>query len=103
MKKIIATAILATALALPGCYSVTVKTGKSPNGVEHSERSMTFVAGLIPSGTITPPCEPSMVKTSRGIIDYFITGLTLGLVAPVSVDIACAETPKARQAARRSK
>jgi hypothetical protein len=86
------------ALALTGCYRVTVNTG-APSAATSIERpwQMSFAAGLVPPPEIVTqtdcPVGISQVQTQRSFLNVLAAGVTSSIITPMDVRITCAQGP----------
>jgi len=88
MKKLLVPFAVIAALS-SGCYHVSVKSPQAPNGVQLEQTAHMFLFGLI-GDEVDSPCAPSAVETRQGVIDWLLSGVTLGLYTPYSVTVTCA-------------
>lgn len=94
MRRFARTALIVPALALGACYHVTVDTGRAPNGQTIREPfALGFVYGIVPPKTIETasrcPNGVSRVETQQSVVNWLVAALTLGIVTPMQVDVAC--------------
>lgn len=87
--------LLALAVSATGCYHVTVDTGRTPNGVTISEPfALGFIYGIVPPPTVETmakcPNGVATVETQQSIVNALVSALTVGIVTPMQVDVACA-------------
>ncbi len=95
MSSFLRVSAVATVLALSGCYHVEVtKLGAGGPGVEQSAKVHTLIGGLVALNKIdaSSMCGDKgvwAVETQHGFIDMVISALTMGIYAPVSVQVTC--------------
>lgn len=95
MRRSLLLAALCAAVPLAGCYHVTVDTGRTPNGVTISQPfALGFVYGIVPPPTVETmakcPNGVATVETQQSIVNALVGALTLGILTPMQVDVACA-------------
>jgi Bor protein len=87
--------VLALGLALPGCYHVTVDTGRPAETREIYEAwASAYLWGLIPPKVVTTAvtCQGSVsrVETRHSFLNVLAGVGTLGIYTPVEVRVVCA-------------
>jgi len=95
MRRVAKAALVVPALVLSACYHVTVDTGRAPNGQAIREPfALGFVYGIVPPKTIETasrcPNGVSRVETQQSVVNWLVSAITLGIVTPMQVDVACA-------------
>ena len=95
MRRFTKVALILPALALSACYHVTVDTGRAPNGQTIREPfALGFVYGIVPPKTLETasrcPNNVSRVETQQSVVNWLVSALTLGIVTPMQIDVACA-------------
>ena len=84
-------ALAAALLFSTSWYHVTVQIpGKKPSGVTIEKNAPMFLFGLA-GAEVPAPCDAAIVETQRGIIDWFLGSLTLGLYTPYTVTFTCSD------------
>jgi hypothetical protein len=86
------------AIALTGCYRVTVNTGAPPAPTQIDEPwQMSFAAGLVPPSEIDTqaacPQGIAQVQTQRSFLNLLATGVTSSIISPMHVTVTCAAQP----------
>ena len=93
LRGLIAIAALAT---LAGCFNVTyIAKTRMPSAVVHEEKMNFFIVGLVGSHDIQAgqkcPTGVAKVKTTETFVDVLLTVVTLGIYAPRTAQITCAQ------------
>ena len=88
-------AVGVAAIALTGCYRVTVVTGAQPSAtVIDKPFQHSFVYGLVPPAEINTreqcPNGLSKVVTEQSFINGLVGALTWSIYTPIHVNITCA-------------
>jgi hypothetical protein len=100
MRRNVFAAVLA-ALALSGCYRLTVVTG-APEASQVVEKpwQMSYVYGLIPPPelSVAQPCTGGVAKaiTEHSFLNGLVAFITWQIVTPITVKVTCASGPVAR-------
>ena len=95
MRKARMIAVLAAALTTGACYHATIETGLAPSGqVVENKWAMGWVHGLVPPSTVNTqaqcPNGVSKVETQLSFLNQLVTGLTAGIVSPMTITVQCA-------------
>lgn len=93
MKKLMLP--LAAAIALSGCYHVTVDTGWAPSGQVVEEKwAHSFLGGLVPPETVETasrcPSGVARVESKLSFLNLVAGAITGGLYTPMTIEVACA-------------
>jgi hypothetical protein len=91
---------LAVALALSGCYRVTVITGAPPAPVTIDKQwQNSFIYGLVPPPEIEakPKCPQgfAQVMTERSFLNGLVSAITYSIYTPMHAKVTCASGPVA--------
>ena len=86
---------LAAAIALSGCYHVTVDTGRAPSGQVIEEKwAHSFLGGLVPPETVETasrcPGGVARVESKLSFLNLVAGAITGGLYTPMTIEVACA-------------
>ncbi len=87
--------VVATALALSGCYHATIETGlpPSPQTLENKWASG-WIYGLVPPKTVETmqrcPNGVARVETQLSFANQLVNFLTLGIYTPMEIVVTCA-------------
>jgi hypothetical protein len=98
MRRVFAGLAL-SAVALSGCYHVTVETGL-PAGTETIEKpwALGFIGGLIPPATIetAAKCKNGVAKveTQMSFLNWLVSAITYTIISPMDVKVTCAASNK---------
>ena len=97
--------LLATAVALSGCYHATIETGLPP-GTQTLEQpwASSWVLGLVPPETVETasrcPNGVARVETRQSFVNGLVGLLTLGIYTPMEILVTCAGPDSPDQAAQ---
>ena len=97
--------LLATALALSGCFHATIETGL-PLGTQKLEQAWasSWVYGLVPPKTVETasrcPNGVARVETRRSFSKSLVGILTFGIYTPMEIMVTCAGPDSPDQAAQ---
>lgn len=87
--------VVGAVVVLGGCYHVTVETGLAPSPtVIEQPFAMGFVYGLIPPPTVNTmarcPKGVAKVETQMSFVNGLVSGLTGGILTPMTIKVTCA-------------
>ena len=97
--------LLATVVALSGCYHATIETGLPP-GTQTLEQpwASSWVYGLVPPETVETasrcPNGVARVETRQSFVNGLVGMLTLGIYTPMEITVTCAGPDAPDQAAQ---
>jgi hypothetical protein len=87
--------LLALLIPVVGCYRAVINTGARPSmeTIEHPW-AMSFVGGLIPPPVVETaaacPAGVAKVETYHSFLNMLVSGLTGGIISPMSIKVTCA-------------
>ena len=99
MKRIIFLILLTITIFINGCYHASITTGlESSNEIIEKPWALGFVFGLIPPAEIDArdKCVNGVAKveTKLSFLNQLVSGLTSGIVTPMTIIVTCAVDEK---------
>ena len=97
MTRTVGRLLVAVALATTAaCMNVTyVAKSRQPSAVVHEQKLTFFIGGLVGEQDIQAgqlcPGGVARVHTKHTFVDALLTGITLGIYAPRTAEITCAQ------------
>lgn len=96
MKRLISLLLIPIfALAMSGCYSAQVTTGKDPGRTIEKQWATGLINGLATPGAnidVAQRCENGVARVESEIsfLNLLANGITFGIYSPMSVTVTCA-------------
>lgn len=96
MRRILATAVVASAFALSGCYHAVIETGKAPAPETIQKKwAHGFLWGLVPPAVTDTKAKcangVSKVETQHSFLNGLASLVTYGIYTPIQIDVTCAK------------
>ena len=87
--------LMVALVALSGCYTTVVDTGREPSRrTVRDEWVMGFASGLIMAEDVALarrcPAGVARVKTEQSLPNFLVQAVTAGVLSPRSVEVTCA-------------
>ncbi len=106
MKRLSQVAVVASLVALAGCYHATIDTGLTPSTVVIDKSwASGWLWGLVPPSAIETakkcPQGVAKVETQHSFLNQLVSALTGGIYSPIAIKVTCAQSgpPDERKAA----
>ncbi len=90
MKRLSQVAVVASLVALAGCYHATIDTGLTPSTVV-IDKSWIETAKKCPQGV-------AKVETQHSFLNQLVSALTGGIYSPIAIKVTCAQSGHASTA-----
>ncbi len=103
MKRLSQVAVVASLVALAGCYHATIDTGLTPSTtVIDKSWASGWLWGLVPPSAIETakkcPQGVAKVETQHSFLNQLVSALTGGIYSPMSIKVTCAQSGHASAA-----
>ena len=103
MKRLSHVAVVASLVALAGCYHGTIETGLTPSTVVVDKSwASGWLWGLVPPSTIETaskcPQGVAKVETQLSFLNQLVEAITLGIYSPMAIKVTCAQSGHASAA-----
>jgi len=103
MKRLSQVVIVASLVALAGCYHATIDTGLTPSTVVIDKSwASGWLWGLVPPSAIETakkcPQGVAKVETQLSFLNQLVEAITLGIYSPMAIKVTCAQSGHATAA-----
>src|SRR5213593_948907 len=100
MKRLSQVVVVASLVALAGCYHGTIETGLTPSTVVVDKSwASGWLWGLVPPSTIETaskcPQGVAKVETQLSFLNQLVSGLLGGIYSPIAIKVTCAQGGRA--------
>jgi len=97
MKRLSQVVVVASLVALAGCYHATIDTGLTPSTVVIDKSwASGWLWGLVPPSAIETakkcPQGVAKVETQLSFLNQLVELLTLGIYSPMAIKVTCAQS-----------
>jgi hypothetical protein len=97
MKRLSQVVVVASLVALAGCYHATIDTGLTPSTVVIDKSwASGWLWGLVPPSAIETaskcPKGVAKVETQLSFLNQLVEALTLGIYSPMAIKVTCAQS-----------
>jgi len=97
MKRLSQVAVVASLVALAGCYHATIDTGLTPSTtVIDKSWASGWLWGLVPPSAIETakkcPQGVAKVETQHSFLNQLVSALTGGIYSPIAIKVTCAQS-----------